>query len=407
MGPGYAQNVWYNLETEAETKATAFGWDLAISMRGFDGTIITNPFDTLFKAVSTLANFSTVSNTDTLPKLASRQVFNSDTTWNRGAFNNNAVGGVFDYGWGNYNQVTNTVVGDSTYIIKLSTGVWKKIVVEKLAFDTSYFIKYANLDGTNEQRVEVNKKTYTGKNFVYLNMTSNAISDLEPKANAWHLAFMRYHSTAVDPSNGQVAPFVVSGVLSNTILSNVRGVNVYGGSFVAKITRRDTASDAYANNQFATSMGVIGADWKYYDYQNFKFVMSDSSTYFVKTPTGKVYKLIFQGFGGATNGNFIFSKEYMLGTSIKDPNDGIAALAVSPNPAEDGQIQVAFDLGKNVQQANFQLINLAGQTVFTQKLSNTEGLQAMNLPALGLNAGIYIARVNYDGKAMIQKVVVR
>jgi Secretion system C-terminal sorting domain len=407
MGQGYAQNVWYNLETDVETKGTAFGWDLAISMRGFDGSIFTNPFDTVYKAITTVANFATVSHIDTLPKTASRILFNSDTTWNRGALNNNAVSGVFDYGWGNYGQVTNNVVGDSIYIIKLSTGVWKKMFIEKLSYDTAYFIKYANLDGTSEQRVEISKKANVGKNFLYLNLTTNAVLDLEPKTTAWHLLFSRYHSTAIDPASGQAAPFVVSGVSSNTILANVRGVNVYGGSFVAKVTRKDTASDAYTANQFGTSMGAIGGDWKYYDYQNFKYIMSDSSTYFVKTPTGKVYKLIFKGFGGATNGNFIFSKEYMLGTSVQDPKDGIAALAVSPNPAIDGQIQVVFDLGKNVQQANFQLFNLAGQSVFTQKLSNTEGLQSMTLPSLGLSSGIYIARVNYDGKAMIQKVVVR
>lgn len=406
MGPGYAQNVWYNLETDVETKGTATGWDLALSMRGFDGSIFINPFDTLYRAVNSLTNFSIVSNTDTLPKSAGRLLFNSDTTWNMGAFNATLTG-VFDYGWGNYSQASNNVVGDSTYLIKLSSGVWKKFVVEKLSFDTSYFIKYANLDGTNEQRIEVSKKANNTKNFLYLNLTTNAILDLEPKTTAWHLNFSRYQSTAIDPASGKALPFIVSGVLSNTILSNVRGVNVYGGSFVAKVTRRDTASDAYSQAKFATSTAVIGSDWKTFDYVTNRFAVSDSTTYFVKTPTGKVYKLIFKDFGGGANGNFVFTKEYMLGTSIKDPNDGVAALAISPNPTTDGQIQVVFDLGKNVQQANFQLFNLAGQSIYTQKLSNTEGLQTMTLPALGLNSGIYISRINFDGKTMIQKFVVR
>ena len=406
MGSGYAQMVWYNLETNVETKGAANGWDLAISMRGFDASIFTHPFDTLYRAVNTLANFSTVSNTDTLPKLASRQLFNSDTSWTLGGFNTTLTG-VFDYGWGSYSQVTNSVVGDSTYLIKLTNGTWKKIVIEKLSFDTSYFIKFANLDGTSEQRVEVNKKNYVGKNFIYLNLSTNSVLDLEPKGTDWHLAFMRYNSTAPDPSSGKPLPFVVSGVLSNTILSNVRGINVYGGSFVAKVIRRDTASDVYSQNQFATSISTIGSDWKAFDYINNRYVVSDSTTYFVKTPSNKVYKLIFTGFGGATTGDFKFSREYMLGTSLKDPNDGIAVLAVSPNPTVDGQIQIVFDLGRNVQHAEFQLFNIAGQSVFAKKLSNTEGFQTMTLPILGLTNGIYISRINFDGKTMVQKIIVQ
>lgn len=298
MGPGYAQNVWYNLETGVETKGVATGWDLAISVRGFEAAIFTNPFDTLLRAVNSITNFATVSAADTLPKTASRQLFNSDTTWSVGSINATLTG-VFDYGWGAYNQVTNNVVGDSAYLIKLSNGTWKKLYIEKLAFDTSYFIKYANLDGTNPQTVEVNKKSYLGKNFVYLNLTTNAILDLEPKSSDWHLAFMRYHSTAINPATGKPEPFVVSGVLSNTLLSITRGVPGYSGSYVAKVNGADTTSNNFSNAQFKTSNGVIGSEWKYYDYANFRYVMSDTTKYFVKTPSGKVYKIIFKDFGGA------------------------------------------------------------------------------------------------------------
>ncbi len=406
MGPGYAQNVWYNVETGVETKGAATGWDLAISVRGFEAAIFTNPFDTLYRAANSIANFATVSAADTLPKTASRQLFNSDTTWTLGSINATTTG-VFDYGWGSYNQVTNNVVGDSAYLIKLTNGTWKKIYIEKLAFDTSYFIKYANLDGTNPQTVEVNKKSYLGKNFVYLNLTTNAILDLEPKSSDWHLAFMRYHSTAINPATGKTEPFVVAGVLSNTLLSITRGVPGYSGSFVAKVNGADTASNNFSNAQFKTSNGVIGGDWKYYDYANFRYVMSDTTKYFVKTPSGKVYKLIFKDFGGAANGNFVFTSQYIIGTSVKTPNDGVAALAINPNPATDGQIQVVYDLGKNIQQADFQLFDLSGKNIFTKKLSRTEGVQNTTLPYLGLNSGIYIARLNVNGHAMIQKVVVQ
>ena len=341
-----------------------------------------------------------------MPKVASRQLFNSDTTWSVGSINATSKV-LFDYGWGSYNQVTNNVVGDSTYIIKLANGTWKKLYIEKLAFDTSYFIKYANLDGTNAQAVEVNKKNYSGKNFVYLNLTTNTILDLEPKSSDWHLTFQRYHSTAINPATGKAEPFVVSGVLSNTLFSIIRGIPGYSGSYVTKINRADTASNNFSTRQFTTSIGTIGSDWKYYDYQNFRYVMSDTTSYFVKIPNGKVYKLIFKDFGGAANGNFVFTSQYIVGTSIKDSNDGVVALAIHPNPATDDQIQVVFDLGKNIQQADFQLFDIHGSHVFTKKLFRTEGMQTMTLPYLGLNSGIYIARLNVNGHAIIQKVIVQ
>ncbi len=406
MGAGYAQNVWYNLETGTETKAAATGWDLAVSVRGFDAAIWTSPFDTLYRSVNSVANYATVSNADTLPKVASRQLFNSDNAWDLGGINTTS-GGVFDYGWGAYNQVSNSVVGDSAYIIKLSNGTWKKFYIEKLAFDTSYFIKYANLDGTGAQSVEINKKNYLNKNFVYLNLATNAVLDLEPKNTDWHLTFQRYMSTAIDPTSGKAVPFLVSGVLSNTVLNITRGVASYSGSFVAKVSRRDTASDTYTASQFVNTMGSIGSDWKYFDYTNNKYAMVDTLTYFVKTPNGKVFKLIFKDFGGGTNGNFVFSSEYILGTSVKDPKDGIAAMAISPNPATDGQIQVVYDLGNNVQHADFQLFDLSGKSIYKKQLQNTEGLQTMALPYLGLAKGIYISRINMDGRAMIQKVVIQ
>ena len=406
MGAGYAQNVWYNLETGVETKASATNWDLSISVRGFEAAIFTNPFDTLYRSVNSIANYATVSAADTLPKIASRQLFNSDTSWTNGGINATSTG-LFDYGWGAYNQVTNNVVGDSAYIIKLANGTWKKFYIEKLAFDTSYFIKYANLDGTNPQTVEVNKKTYTGKNFVYLNLTTNAITDPEPKSSDWHLTFQRYHSTAINPATGKPEPFIVSGVLSNTLFSIIRGIPGYSGSFVTKINRADTASNNFSTGKFVTSMGQIGGDWKYYDYANFRYVMSDTTSYFVKIQSGKVYKLIFKDFGGGANGNFVFSSQYIVGTLVKDPNDGVASLAINPNPATDGQIQVVFDLGKNIQQADFQLFDLNGKQFFTKKLSRIEGVQTMTLPYLGLASGIYIARVNVNGHAMIQKIVVQ
>jgi Secretion system C-terminal sorting domain len=84
-----------------------------------------------------------------------------------------------------------------------------------------------------------------------------------------------------------------------------------------------------------------------------------------------------------------------------------ATLAISPNPATDGNFNIVYDFGKTPQQADFQLINLAGQAVYRQKLQNSEGVQVLQMPTLNLTNGLYLARLTFDGQTIVRKVVIQ
>jgi Secretion system C-terminal sorting domain len=181
------------------------------------------------------------------------------------------------------------------------------------------------------------------------------------------------------------------------------------GTSVAKVVRRDTASDVFTGQVFRAKINTIGSDWKTFAQATNQWKLADSTTYFVKTSiTGKIYKMIFTGFGGAGTGNAIFTRE-LVGqvTSVKVAGDKIAALAISPNPATDGYFNIVYDFGKTPQQANFQLFNLAGQAVYTQKLQNTEGVQVLQMPTLNLTNGVYLARLTFDGQSLVRKIVIQ
>ena len=164
MGAGYSIQSWYKFETDKETKSPINNWDLAFTARKLDAAIWVNPNARLYKAVAPASAWATMT-VDTLA-LTQTQT-NTDTSWFVGAMNR-TQDGVFDYGWGNYNVASHNVTGDSVYVIKsITDGKWYKLFIERLALDTSFFVRIADLNGANQSTFEVKKGVYAGKNFGY------------------------------------------------------------------------------------------------------------------------------------------------------------------------------------------------------------------------------------------------
>lgn len=389
MGAGYTTQSWYKFETDKENKAPLNNWDLAFTARKLDAAIWSNPNARVFKAVAPAAAWTTMT-VDTLA-LTEAQT-NTDTSWFVGALNRTG-NNVFDYGWGNYSVVTHNVTGDSVYVIKsITNGKWYKVLVERLALDTSFFVRIAELNGANQSNFEVKKGNYQGKNFGYYSFATNAQLDREPLAKDWDVTVWRHWGLTPD-ANGVFQSYLLTGFLQNN------------GVSVAKVTKRDTASDVHAGQVFKPQINIIGADWKSFTGTAWK--LADSTAYFVKTSNGKIYKTVFTGFGGTGTGNCIFTREFVGTTSVKVADNKIAALAVSPNPATDGQFNIVYDFGKTPQSADFQLVNLAGQAIYRQKLQNTEGVQVLQMPTLNLANGIYLARLTFDGQTLVRKIVIQ
>ena len=391
IGAGYTQQVWYKLETDVETKKSNLDWDLAFSTRiQRDAAINTNPFSTLYKAIAPASAWSTLT-VDTLALVAQNGI---DTSWSVGTFNISG-NNVFDYGWGGYNFVTHHVNGDSIYILKTVAGTWKKIIIDRLSYDTTYTFRYADLNGANEVSASLNKNAFAGKNFGYYSITTNGKLDREPLIKNWDLVAGRYYGQTPDPTTGVLVSYPLTGILHND------------GVSVAKVVKKDAVGNNFKDLNFISRINVIGYDWKTFDLATNQWKVADSTAYFVKTSIGQIYKLVFTKFGGSSTGNIIFTKELLKATSVQDVKNGSAALAVYPNPASDGNITLVYDLGKNVQSVDIQLFNIAGQSVYAQKHTYTEGLQQFTLPFLNLNAGIYFAQIRWNSMVMTEKIIVR
>jgi hypothetical protein len=279
--------------------------------------------------------------------------------------------------------------------MKTNAGAWKKIIIDRLVRDTMFFVRIANLDGSGLDSFTVLKKNYRTKNFVYYNTASRTFIDREPASSNWDLTFTQYWSyVRTSPTVSQ--PYILTGVLHNLNTS------------VAKTLRRDTASNNFSGLTFRPEISTIGADWKGFDVANNRWILSDSNSYFVRTASGAVWKLVFTGFGGATNGNFIFRRTLVQASNTQDVKAGKATFAVYPNPARGNNIHLIYDLGaEGAKNAEVQIFDLAGRVVFRQDLPTTEGgLFDWQLPNMTLNTGMYFVRLQYDNKQTTQKLMI-
>lgn len=380
MGPGYANDIYYSFEEGVVAVVPRANWDIAFHTTIWSATILTNGASsvngvylyTYPNAVTT--GWNTV---DTVGMAGWPVMYDSEDNWEDGAFLRNATGHP-DYGWGKYNPISHDVVGDSIYILKTSDGQMKKLWIQrKHSAGNTYYIRHANLDGSNdmEQVLEINP--FTTKNFVYYSFTNNELIDREPDTAAWDILFTKY--MAIQP-NG--TPYPVVGVLNN--------LDVYSNVFYP------VAPDFidYMSMPFDSTKSPIGWEWKTFDMGTFTWTVADSTAFFVHTRKDNVYKLVFTKFDGSTTGNIVFSKEVLSSSGIGE-NDAKRQARVYPNPVSD---RISVDFNEYVEgMAEVQIFDMTGREVFNLRMMADGNNLSFTLPAGGDMEGLYILRVVTEG----------
>ena len=392
LGAGYTQQVWYNLQTGAKATSLANNWDLAFFLRSREAAIFINPVNNLhlYLTKTTAANWATV---DTAG-IFTREQFNSDTSWSIGAFNRTGDN-FFNYGWGGYNQATHNVTGNSVYIIQLSDGTLKKFIVDKLSYDTTFTFRQANLDGTNEQKFTFNKINFSGKTFGYFSFLTNAPIDREPKSSDWDITFLRYNGLTPNPTSGTLQNYTLTGVLQHP------------DATVAKIVGKDTASNSFAGANFSGLINTIGYDWKTYNMATNQYLVANATTYFVKRSDGKIYKLIFKSFGGSSTGNIVFSKQYLLPSSIVETDNGKnIRLSIVSNPVVGKEVELVIDSDIAINNVEVRIFSVTGAVSSTQKINLSQGLQTLKVDVNNFNAGFYFAQLQLGNQILTEKFVV-
>jgi hypothetical protein len=276
------------------------------------------------------------------------------------------------------------------FVLKLRNGALRKIIFDEFN-GTQYNFRVANLDGSNLTSHTVSTNPGNGSPLVYFSLGPNGSNVVTP--TNWDLVLCRYVDILY--TTGDPVPYPVTGVLSADSVLVARAANV------------DPATVDYNDylDSFSTRLDVINHDWKYFDLST-GWVVSDDRAYFVLTPQNDLYKLVFTAFGGSTNGTATVQRTY-IGTllSASDLPAGIREVLVFPNPVVD---YLTLSLtAEYPSDANLQLVNNAGQTVWSGHARLQSGLNVLEIKTLpSLPAGMYHLNVRLPEGQFSRSVIV-
>mgnify|MGYP001244829582 CR=1 FL=1 len=390
LNPGYTNQCFYSMQNGEVINIPNDNWDVAFSTESFSSTIRTNDgkgveLYTYQYGDTSAWNQITVNANNDLSEL----MFNSDTSWEYGAFDINQTGG-FDYGWGIYNLQTHHLIGDSLFLIKTINGNWKKLWIEN-KISGEYQITYADLNGSNQMDVSIPASNYADKNFIYYSLDNNLVIDREPNKNSWDITFTKYLTPY--PFQGGFTPYSVTGILHNI------GVSV---AQVDNISSPFTYSD-YSSHTFSNMINTIGFDWK--QFGGMGYVILNDRCYFIRDKSNNIWRLTFVNFEGTATGNIEFNTELIQSTNVDDLNS-ISSFAIYPNPvSKEEKLTLIYDLDTHNSNVVIKIHDISGREVYMSKASNY-GLVSHTINTESLNKGIYIVSINVDGIKTSGRIVI-
>lgn len=395
IGANYSNQVFYQLQDGSTTSIAHEEWDIAFGVAPQSASIFVNEgipasFGTPAPEVSVFfsldEDFSTA---DTLNIIA--QVLNSEVSWESGAFNSMAnAGNPFDLGWGTYNPTNHTINSNFIFFVHLRSGDWRKLEIQSLA-NNVYSFRHANLDGSDEVNVQINKGNFSGKTLAYYSFTNNEVKDLEPAH--WDLLFTRYY-TLLDDGAGGLIEYQVAGVLSNQNIAVAQADEV----------NPSTVSFQDYLAEFQDTLYTIGHDWKFFDF-NSGWGIQEDQVFFIKTATDSIWKIQFLDFAGSSSGTTTLSKNYEgLLVNSDDLSVNSKDLSVFPNPS-NGVINLQWTENTvNAQHQKLEIIDASGKVVYTEVIPVQIGNNSYQL-SVPLPPGHYFLSVQDGRTPIIQQVL--
>jgi len=387
MGSSYANEVYYSMSAGKQGVVSRSTWDIAFRASRMSASILTNDGSGVELYTYPKTDISGWASVDTSGLSGWKKMYNSVSDWETGAFCVNQKGHP-DYGWGKYNTVSHHVMGDSLFIIKLRDGSFRKLwIMEKYSSDNIFEFRFAKIDGSEDNTIQLDCNPYSKKNFVGYSLTTNLPVDFEPVlSDQWDILFTKYMGI----NNGQ--PYPVVGVLSN---------------YHTKVTKMDSIAPDYISLEKATdsTRSSIGYDWKTFNMSTFAYDMADSTAYFVQGRDGEIHKLVFTQFAGSSTGRIVFKTELISLAAVKDTEKSGFNAAIYPNPVND-VMNLVINPGKS-KHAVVSILDMSGRTVLTKKYdTQTEDLSTLQIPVSELPSGVYMVKIQAGKNVIARKVIV-
>tara|TARA_B100000575_G_C23140668_1_gene663695 strand:- start:3837 stop:5042 length:1206 start_codon:yes stop_codon:yes gene_type:complete len=372
LGPGYQYDIYYSFNDGITAYPERTNWDLAFSTNSMDCNIRINCGKgvTLFQVSDDMSQWE---NINSIPS-GSTQLRNSSKYWEVGAFVSNSSG-QNDYGWGEYDPVSESVLGKGIYVINFDSNT-KKIKVNNC--DGGQFnLTISNLDGSNEYNQTIDTNPYSDKKFIFYSITNDLLIDREP--TSWDIVFTKYEE---DLENNPSNPFyyLVSGGLTNN-----NGVAEYNGFLDFNPTQEEL--------NFTYEINTIGYDWK--TYTGGFSIVPDRAYFVMSQDNQSLHKIVFQSFDGQQSGNMSFTVENLDFNNKLLDKDGLTDISIYPNPSK-GTLKIDF----SEEDSFIQISDLNGRTIYEESgpfHSHEIYLQ---------NKGQYIASITTNNNIFVKSIFV-
>jgi hypothetical protein len=357
LGSALNKKVYVNLSEGTTISYDNNTWEFAFDNRAQNAAILVNDANTT--EVFYIDNQTDFENLDTTGLSSSLALQNSWTTWESGALNDLAnPQDPFDFGWGSYNMSTHTVQGERVFVLKTSNGELKKVLIEDLA-NNKFYIRYANIDGSNEVNAEIDRTQYAKRRFTYFDFDTNASLNLEPDSTMWDFVFTSYHGSA--------------GVLMNYQVS-------------AKSFERGTQNDWDDIQNLNSGIQSIGKTWYKVNTSNLENI-----AYQVNARNGTNYWLTITDAQLTSSGDVTFKVGDI--TSIDNPNKNTNQISFFPNPLIRGNT-LTINATSNT---NYSIYNTAGVIVENGVLVKGNN----NINTSTLSPGVYFLNSNTGKQPII------
>ncbi len=275
----YKYQVFYDLGTNSVTNQNLISeWDLGFETSDSGWHVILNTSKMMLAGNTGQTNFESVTSKNGVKLNFDVSSGNPDSL---------AIGV-----W--YSTLDETPVTDGfVYIVDRGTGEDGKAAgLKKVSFSlpdkSTYEIRFANLDGSDEQTAIIQKDT----SLAYVCFSfDNGIVDIQPKKENWDLLFTKY-STMLTTDEGEPYPYLVTGVLLNPYKSSVAIDTV---SIFETLSFEIAEEEEYFDRQ-----DIIGYHWKEYDFDNDRYITLTDKIFILKTSVGYYYKIRFIDFYNST-----------------------------------------------------------------------------------------------------------
>lgn len=410
--PAGSQLVYYNLEKGTSTTYSATNWDIQFMTGAVNGGIRINDAKGVNLYLVPQKNIDDFGKSlDTTGFNSWQTLYNSDSTWNLGAFNMGLDGyesGTGDYGWGAYDPQTHFTIGNKLFVIKIGTtnSVFKQIAIVEMA-SGEYTFKYANLDGTSLKEAKVRKSDFPGRNYIGYSLLTDTIITKEPLSAEWDLVYGRYVSIIPD-GGGNLLPYTLVGFLNNSLPTAVAKdePRKFVGVKAAQIDGVSNITTKPSEEQFTSNISEIGSDWKNFNGASFEIIPKRAYVVAKTDNMGKIqapfYEIIFRSYTGGASVSSTFTQEKLELTSVE--GELVDNIGIYPNiitNADNAQLIMTSKADGSV--LNIEIVNSLGSLIERKTVVSNDSFIIVPIETANLAKGMYF--VNISGKSLTKFIV--